>query len=130
MATSLRYSLFRFKNRRGRILAVYECIVTSEKRSLHPIEISRRTGLHMLDVIEVIEEINEIFLRVPSPDIGVNRFALRPSIAAQSQDEVIGFINRKVKIETYVYYAIIAIIVNAIIVVLFSAYPYFKILFS
>lgn len=129
MAAPLGLTFSRYRKRKARILEIYEIFVDSPKRLLHPIEISRQCGLHMLDVIEILESAPEIFLRLPSSRQSVTKYGLRPSVAIQSQDEIEQFINRRAKNETYLLYAVISIVVLALLVVALSSVPYLISLF-
>lgn len=124
MAAPLRLTFSRYRKRKALILEIYEIFVDSPKRLLHPIEISRECGLHMLDVIEILESAPEIFLRLPSTRQSVTKYGLRPSIAVQSQAEIEQFIIKRAKKETYLFYAVVSIVVLVFVVVALSTVPY------
>ncbi len=124
MASPLRLTFSRYRKHKALILEIYEIFVDSPKRLLHPIEISRECGLHMLDVIEILESAPEIFLRLPSTRQSVTKYGLRPSIAVQSQAEIEQFIARRAKRETYLFFAVVSIVVLVFVVVALSTVPY------
>lgn len=129
MTSTFGLSYFRYRRRHERILEIYEIFLDSPKRLLHPIEISRQCGLHMLDVIDTLDRAPEIFLRIPSGRESTTKYGLRPSIAVQEQSEVQEFIRRRVLHETLFFYGIIVVVINAVVVVGFSLIPYIDTLF-
>lgn len=129
MANPFGLSYFRYRRRHARILEIYEIFLDSPKRLLHPIEISRQCGLHMLDVIDTLERAPEIFLRVPSGSQSTTKYGLRPSVAVQDHEEVSEFIRKRVRYETLFFYGIIIVVINAVIVVGLSLIPYVSTLF-
>lgn len=129
MVNAFGLSYFRYRRRHVRILEIYEIFLESPKRLLHPIEISRQCGLHMLDVIDTLDRAPEIFLRVPSGGKSTTKYGLRPSVAAQDHDEVTEFIRKRVSFETMFFYAIIIVVINAVLVVGLSLIPYVSTLF-
>ena len=129
MFSSLRLSLFHYRRRHQLILEIYEIFLDSPKRLLHPIEISRECGLHMLDVIEVLDGTPDIFLRSLAADQGIRKYGLRPTIAVQERSDVVGFVRRRVRLETFVFYSVIVVVVNALLVLAFASFPYFDSLF-
>lgn len=130
MPTQLRLTFFRFRRRRAHILEIHDIFVKSPKRLLHPIEISRQCGLHMLDVIEILEAAPEIFLRLPASSQSVTKYGLRPSVAVQSQEEVERFINKRAKYEIFLFVSAIGIVVLALLVVVLATIPYLGAMFQ
>ncbi len=129
MTSPFGLSYFRYRRRHARILEIYEIFLDSPKRLLHPIEISRVCGLHMLDVIDTLDRAPEIFLRVPSGRETTTKYGLRPAVAVQEHAEVAEFIRKRVFHETLFFYGIIIVVINAVVVVGFSLIPYLDTLF-
>ena len=129
MTSPFGLSYFRYRRRHARILEIYEIFHESPKRLLHPIEISRECGLHMLDVIDTLDRAPEIFLRVPSGRETTTKYGLRPAIAVQERTQVADFVRKRVFYETLFFYGIIIVVINAVVVVGFSMIPYINTLF-
>ncbi len=83
----------------------------------------------MLDVIDVMDRVPEIFLRVPSTGETTTSYGLRPSINAMSREEVLRLINRQARIENFMFYAVIIVVLNALFVVAIATIPYLGTLF-
>lgn len=117
MSIFLGFSFFRFHRRRSKILAIYDIFLASSKRRLHPLEIGRESGMHTLDVLKVLSNTPEIFLKIPgSGSEGVNLYALRPSIVVQNSDAVVAYVNRLARRDRILLYSLIFLILVVIVV--------------
>ncbi len=121
MSIFLGFSFFRFHRRRIKILAIYETFLTSSKRQLHPLEIGRENGMHTLEVMKVLSNTPELFLKVPrSGSGGTNLYALRSSIVVQSSEAVIAYINRLARKDRILYYSLIILVLAVILMALLN----------
>ncbi len=129
MTSPFGLSYFRYRRRHARILEIYEIFLDSPKRLLHPIEISRECGLHMLDVIDTLDRAPEIFLRVPSGRETTTKYGLRPAVAVQEHEEIEEFIRKRVFHETLYFYGILIVVILTVVVLGLSLLPYLVTLF-
>ena len=123
-------TFFRYRRRTDLIIAVFLCFVESDKRKLHPTEVAKEAGLHMSSAVRLMEQVHEIFLKLPKGTDGLTYYALRPSIAAQPPDDVILMVNRRALKETALFYTWITLIVLALAVVTMAALPSLKLMFG
>ena len=118
------FQTFRFRRRKVSIIAIYRCMKHSDKRVLHPSEIARLTGMHMLTVIRVLSAVPELFFKVPQArSAGVTGYALTTATFAKEEEDVVKFINRKASLENWVYWGILATIFVAFIYAILTMIP-------
>lgn len=120
-----RLTLFRYRRYYKNILAVYDAFKSSEQRTLHPIELSRLTGLHMLDIVRAMNNAPEIFFKVPAS--ATTKYALRLTIANQEREIVEKLIQRRTNYETFFFWALIVILILAVVtLILGGGYPFIE----
>ena len=121
-----RMSVFRYRRRTETIIAIFLCFAESDKRRLHPMEVSRYSGMQMVAAVRLMDQIHEIFLKLPRGADGLTYYALRPSISAQALDDVIHMINRKALKETILFYSWITFVTLMFLVLALVSYPSIK----
>ena len=119
-----RLMFFRFRRYRKNILLVYDAFKESEERSLHPIKISRLTGVHMLDIVRTLNNTPEIFFKVPTSES--TKYALRLSIASQERKSVVKYIQKRAIFEGFFFYALVTILLLVVLSLFFGGYPFIK----
>ena len=105
--------LFRFRGKAGRILAIYHSFCDHDERSLHPIQISRETGLDLITVKRILDQTNELFMKLPGRGDGITRYALPSSVFAMTQEEVEAMVAKHARMENWVFWTIWASILVA-----------------
>lgn len=123
-------SIFRYRKRTETIITVFLCFAESEKRRLHPMEVAREAGMQMGSAVRLMDQIHEIFLKLPRGADGLTYYALRPSVSAQSPDDVIRMVNRKAMRETILFYSWVSLITLMLVVVALASYPSMKLVFG
>lgn len=123
-------SIFRYRKRTETIITVFLCFAESEKRRLHPTEVAREAGMQMGSAVRLMDQIHEIFLKLPRGADGLTYYALRPSVSAQPPDDVIRMVNRKAMRETILFYSWISLITLMLVVVALASYPSMKLVFG
>lgn len=130
MSFFLGFSFFRFYRRHRKILAIYETFLMSSKRRLHPLEIGRESRMHTLEVLKVLQTTPEIFLKVPgSHSAGTSLYALRPSIVAQSSEQVIEYVDRLARRDRLLYFAFVIVLLAVFVVVSLRSITFIRYLF-
>ena len=119
------FRLFRFRKRTQRILLVYSCFTEMKKRTLHPMEISRWTGVHMLDVSNTLDTVPELFMRVPRRQDGLTQYALITSVAALNEDEVRGMVSQHARRESWLYHAVLWSVLAVLALLAIQVFPVF-----
>lgn len=115
-------ALLRFRRKTERILLIYDCFCDHEERSLHPSQIARETGLDLLTVVKTLDQVNELFMKLPGRGDGITRYALPSSIYAMAPEEVRALVSRHAHIENWVFWSIWASLVTAFGVVTFFVF--------
>ena len=103
----------------------------SSKRRLHPLEISRESGLHTLDALKVLNTTPEMFLKVPGNSSGgTSLYALRPSIVAQSSESVVAYIDRLALRDRILYYGFVTLLLAVLLVAALRSITFIRYLFA
>ena len=115
---------FRFRRRVATILAIYNCLKSSDKRILHPSEISRATGFHMMTVVRILTQTPELFFRVPpKPNNGLTGYALTTATYARKENDVINFVKRRARLENFLYWTVLSAILVAFVYAILTMIP-------
>lgn len=105
--------LFRFRRKTARILAIYRSFCEHDERSMHPMQISRVTGIDLLTVVRTLDRTNELFMKLPGRGDGITRYALPSSIYAMDPEDVVAFVAKHARLENWVFWSIWASIIVA-----------------
>ncbi len=57
-------NLFRFRQHTRKIMKIYECLLEGDVRGLHPMQISRETGISYREVARRLDATPELFVRL------------------------------------------------------------------
>ncbi len=75
-------------------------------------QISHATGLDLLIVVRTLDQINELFMKLPGRGDDITRYALPTSIYAMDPEEVEAMVYKHNRIEQWVFWTIWASIVT------------------
>ena len=113
----------RFRGRSAALLAIYDAFQATPHTGLHPVQISKASGLSMAAVITRLDETPELFIKLPKRD-GLTRYRLATSMAAKSPEEVEEFIMRAARGETLNLYAVGAIALAVVGMIVVMSFPF------
>ncbi|MYD43855.1 MAG: hypothetical protein F4W90_08185 [Gammaproteobacteria bacterium] len=105
--------LFRFRGKTNRILSIYRCFCDHNERSLHPVQISRATGIDLLTVVRTLDQTNELFMKLPGRGDGITRYALPSSVFAMDPAQVELMVANHARREHWVFWSIWASLIVA-----------------
>ena len=88
-------------------------------------EISKLSGVHMLDVSNTLNNFPELFMRVPRRSDGLTRYALITSVAAMDEDTVRKMVANCARRETWLYHAILWSVLGVLTVLAIQVFPIF-----
>ena len=115
---------FRFRGKTKRLLTLYHCFVEHPGVGLHPIQISKYTGLSFPEVLLRLDNTNELFVRLPKRKDGITRYRLTSSTAAQSKEAVEKMIHSAAKRESITLFSLGLIIMSVFTMGLTMIFPY------
>ena len=115
---------FRFKGKTKRLLALYHCFLEHPGIGLHPIQISKFTGISFSEVVVRLDSTNELFVKLPKRKDGITRYRLTSSTAAQSKEAVEKIILSAEKRETVTLYSLGLILLSIFAMGLIMIFPY------
>ena len=113
-------NLFRFRRHSKKIMKIYQCLLAGDVRGMHPMEISRATGISFREVAKRLDATPELFVRLVVARGSHRRYALHTRARAMHQRDVQKLIDRGVMRETLILYASGAFIVFALIWVILA----------
>lgn len=91
---------------------------------MHPSEISRETGIHMMSVVRILKNTPELFFKVPSiPGREYTGYALTTSMYAREEDDIVKFVERRAMLENLLYWGVLAAIFVAFIYAILTMIP-------
>ena len=101
-------------------MKIYLCLLEGDVRGLHPMEISRVTGISFREVAKRLDAMPELFVRLVVARGQHRRYALHTRARAMSKSDVQRLLDRGVLRESLILYAVGAFIVFALIWVVLS----------
>ena len=113
----------RYLGRERQIIALFEVFAAAEGQAMHPIQISRETGLDMHLVQQRLDTCSELFVRLPRNPEGLVRYRITSSAAALDLTQVEQLIRRRARSEQLQVAATIAIIASAGLIILLTVIP-------
>lgn len=113
----------RFLGRERQIEALFATFDAAEGQALHPIQLSRETGLDMHQVQQRLDDCPELFVRLPRNPEGLVRYRISSSAAAMDSAQVQQLIRKRARSEQLQVAAAIAIVVSAGLVILLTVIP-------
>ena len=114
---------FRFRGKNQQILALYRSFLDHPNQGLHPKELSRMTGIPMLDVVARMDKIPELFVKLPGRRDGLTRYRLTTTAAARTVIEIEHLVEQQVRRESWLYYAFIAMILLVFLIAVMAIAP-------
>ena len=114
---------FRFRGKNQQILALYQNFLDHPGQGLHPKELSRMTGIPMLDVVSRMDKTPELFVKLPGRRDGLTRYRLTTTATARAVTEIEQLIEQQVRRESWLYYAFMAMIFLVFLVAVMAIAP-------
>ncbi len=115
--------IFRFRRHASKILGIYDCLAQAHARGLHPMDISRGTGISFREVARRLDDTPELFVRLVVARGEPRRYTLNTRVRAMTRRQVEALVRRAVLRESLILYSLIAMIVLAFATLLLSAMP-------
>jgi len=97
-------NLFRFRRHTRKIMKIYECLLAGDVRGLHPMQISRETGISYREVARRLDATPELFVRLVVARGSHRRYALHTRARAMPRRDVQKLLDRGVLRESLVLY--------------------------
>lgn len=116
---------FRFRGKLRRLAQIYQCFVDHPGKAMHPVEISRHTGIGFAEVSARLDATPELFVKLPRRPDGITRYRLTSSTTARSAEEVEKFLIGAARRESLVLYAFGTMIICLLLIVLAIVAPIF-----
>lgn len=112
-----------YLGRERQIEALFQAFHAADRQALHPIQISRETGLDMHQVQQRLDACPELFVRLPRNPEGLVRYRISSSAAALDVSEVERLIHQRARSERLQVTATIAIVASAGLIILLTVLP-------
>ena len=109
---------FRFRGKVNRLLDIYDCLSANSPTALHPTQIARLTGMGFANVNARLEATPELFVKLPRRPDGITRYRLTSAVAAKSAEDVEAMVKAAARKESWLLYAVGAMVVCVFIIVL------------
>lgn len=113
----------RYLGRERQIEALFATFEKAEGQALHPIQISRETGLDMHQIQQRLEDCPELFVRLPRNPEGLVRYRITSSAAALDGARVRELIRRRARSEQLQVAAAVAIVASAGLIIVLTVIP-------
>ena len=114
---------FRFRGKIRRLFDIYQCFLTHPGVGLHPVQISRDTGIGMSDAAKFLDATPELFIRLPKRPDGLTRYRLTSALVAKQPEEIHQFLVRSARMESLLFYAVGAMVLWALLIVVILVGP-------
>lgn len=119
-------NIFRFRSQSGKIIKIYLCLLRADVRGLHPMQISRETGISFREVARRLDATPELFVRLVVARGQPRRYALHTRARSLGEREVRRLVDRGVFRESLIYYSVLSMILLALTMVVLSAIPLYR----
>ena len=96
---------FRFRGKLRRLARLYQCFVDHPGVGLHPVQISRYTGISLLEVNARLQATPELFVKLPRRSDDLTRYRLTSAMTARSREDVEKFLINAARKESLILYA-------------------------
>jgi hypothetical protein len=113
----------RFRGRITSLLSICEVFHRNPGVGLHPIQIAKATGLSLAVAMARLDETPELFIKLPKRD-GLTRYRMATSMAGRPPEEVEAFIRRAARSETLTIYAVGAIALAVLAMIVVMSFPF------
>ena len=115
---------FRYLGQQQKIMRIYKCFTKAPRQALHPIQVSRKTGLSLSSVNERLEHTPELFVKIPKRSDGLTRYRLTSPVQAQSEAQVEAHVQRTVRTEQLTLYTVFLMVISMIAVAIVVGFPW------
>jgi hypothetical protein len=112
----------RYLGKQGRVRALYEAL-SGERKALHPVQLSRETGMDMFEVQRRLEGCPELFVKLPRNTEGLVRWRLTSTAATLEPEAVERIIDDRARSEQLTVTAYVVVLVSILLVVLLTVVP-------
>ena len=112
----------RYLGKQNRVRALYEAL-SGERKALHPVQLSKETGLDMFEVQRNLEGCPELFVKLPRNPDGLVRWRLTSTAATLEADAVNRLIDDRARTEQLTVTAYVVVLVSILLVVLLTVVP-------
>lgn len=112
----------RYLGRQTRIRALYEAL-SGERKALHPVQLSKETGMDMFEVQRQLEGCPELFVKLPRNTEGLVRWRLTSTTASLEAEAVDQLIDDRARTEQLTVAAYVVVLVSVLLVVLLTVVP-------
>ncbi|MEE4301052.1 MAG: hypothetical protein V2J24_16545 [Pseudomonadales bacterium] len=112
----------RYLGRQSRIRALYEAL-SGERRALHPVQLSKQTGMDMFGVQRQLDACPELFVKLPRNPEGLVRWRLTSTAATLEPEAVDRLIGDRARTEQLTVTAWLVVLVSVLLVVLLTVVP-------
>lgn len=112
----------RYLGKQGRIRALYDALA-GERKALHPVQLSKETGMDMFEVQRRLEGCPELFVKLPRNPEGLVRWRLTSTATTLEPEAVDRIIEDRARSEQLTVTAYVVVLVSVLLVVLFTVVP-------
>ena len=114
---------FRYRGKTARILAIVDCFRKEPTKGLSPAQIGRASGVAMYDTVRILDQIPELFVKLPGRGDGITRYRLASSVAARGEGGVEDLVARNAQRESWIYYGLLTTALLLALVALLAVVP-------
>ena len=119
-------NVFRFRRHANKILKIYACLAEADVRGLHPMQISRVTGISFREVARRLDATPELFVRLVVARGQPRRYTINTRARAMKRGEVEQLVQRGVMRESLILYSVVLMILLALIMMLLASIPVYQ----
>ena len=101
---------FRFRGKADRLLAIVECFLNKPNKGLSPTQVGRECGIAMYDVVRILDQTPELFVKLPGRGDGITRYRLASSVTARGEEGIEALIRHNARRESWLYYGLLTIV--------------------
>lgn len=115
-------SWLKYLGRQDRVIRLYEALAAQDG-PMHPIQLSRETGLDMFEVQRTLGDCPELFVKLPRNPEGLVRWRLTSATGAMTPEAVLGLIRGRARSEQLQVTAVSVIVASILVLVLATVIP-------
>jgi len=114
---------FRFRGKLRKLALIYTCFKENPGVGLHPVQISKQTGLSLAETNNRLSVTPEMFVKLPKRADGLTRYRLISIRATQTPEEVEKFLIAAARKESIILYAVGSMIFCLLLIVVVIVAP-------
>lgn len=111
-----------YLGKQTRVHALYAALVDAGT-PLHPVQLSKETGLDMYEVQRQLEACPELFIKLPRNPEGLVRWRLTSTATAMEDEAVEALIDGRARTEQMTVTAYVVVLVSVLVLVLLTVVP-------